>query len=70
MHIVQSRRDFLASASLAASAGVFGAPVALADEGPPEVTTIRLKRTMAICFAPLYVVEAFLRAEASRRSGM
>jgi NitT/TauT family transport system substrate-binding protein len=38
----------------------------LAAEGPPEVTTIRLKKTMAICFAPLYVVEAFLRAEGFR----
>jgi NitT/TauT family transport system substrate-binding protein len=63
MEIRQNRRDFLASASLAAAGGVLGGRSSLADEGPPEVTAIRLKRTMAICFAPLYVVETFLRAE-------
>jgi hypothetical protein len=34
-----------------------------AAEGPPEVTAIRLQRTTTTCFAPLYVLEAFLRAE-------
>jgi NitT/TauT family transport system substrate-binding protein len=63
MPIIQSRRDFLASASLAAAAGVFGARGSLAAEGPPETTTIHLKKQTAICFAPLYVVEAFLPAE-------
>ena len=63
MPISQSRRHFLASASLAAAASVLGAREPLADEGPPETTTIRLKQSTAICFAPLYVVEAFLRAE-------
>jgi hypothetical protein len=42
MHIVQSRRDFLASASSAAAVGLLGTRGALADEGPPEVTTLRL----------------------------
>ena len=63
MPVIQSRRDFLSSASVAAAAGILGARGALADEGPPETITIRLKKTMAICFAPLYVVETFLRAE-------
>ena len=63
MAIIQSRRDLLASASLAAAAGVFGGRGSLAAEGPPETTTIRLKKTLAICFAPLYVVEALLHAE-------
>jgi NitT/TauT family transport system substrate-binding protein len=40
-----------------------GARASLADEGPPETTAIRLKKTLAICYAPLYVVEPFLRAE-------
>lgn len=62
MQIMQSRRQLLASASLAAAAGVLGAP-SLAAEGPPETTTIRLQQTTTICFAPIYVVEAFLRAE-------
>ncbi len=63
MQMIQSRRHFLASASLAAAAGVLGARGSLADEGPPETTVIRLKKSTAICFAPLYVVEALLRAE-------
>jgi NitT/TauT family transport system substrate-binding protein len=63
MLMTQSRRDFLASASLAAAGGLLCAGTSFADDGPPEVTTIRLKKTTAICFAPLYVVEAFLRAE-------
>ena len=45
------------------AAGGLGVRGSLADEGPPETTAIRLKKQTAICFAPLYVVEAFLRAE-------
>jgi NitT/TauT family transport system substrate-binding protein len=59
----QSRRHFLASASLAAAAGVLSSRRARADEGPPETTTIRLSFTTAICFAPMDVAETFLRAE-------
>jgi NitT/TauT family transport system substrate-binding protein len=62
MQFTQNRRDFLASASLAAAAGVLGARSCLA-EGPPEVTTIRLGFNPAICFAPFDVAETFLRAE-------
>jgi NitT/TauT family transport system substrate-binding protein len=63
MRIRQNRRDFLASASLAAAAGVLGPRGALAAEGPPETTTIRLAFTTAICFAPFDIADAFLRAE-------
>jgi NitT/TauT family transport system substrate-binding protein len=63
MRIRHNRRDFLASASLAATAGLLGAHRPLAAEGPPETTTIRLKQSAAICFAPAYVVEPFLRTE-------
>ena len=42
MQIIQSRRDFLATLSAAGAAGVLGARTSLADEGPPETTTIRL----------------------------
>jgi len=63
MRIRQNRRDFLASASLAAAANVLGPRAVLADEGPPETTTIRLAKTTTTCFAPIYVLEAFLRAE-------
>ena len=61
--IQQNRRDFLASASLAAAAGVLGARASLADEGPPETTTIRLAKIPGICIAPQYVAEELLRAE-------
>lgn len=63
MRIRQNRRDFLAGASLAAAAGVLGPRGALADEGPPETTTIRLAFSTAICFAPVDVAGEFLRAE-------
>jgi NitT/TauT family transport system substrate-binding protein len=63
MQIIQSRRDFLAGLSAASVASVFGARTSLADEGPPEVTTIRLRRDPSICVAPWYIAEGLLRAE-------
>jgi NitT/TauT family transport system substrate-binding protein len=63
MQIRQKRRDFLASASLAATAGVLRGRGALAADPPPETRSIRLKKSFAICFAPYYVVEALLHAE-------
>jgi NitT/TauT family transport system substrate-binding protein len=48
---------------LAAAAGVLGPRAALADEGSPETTTIRLSFNTTICFAPMDVAESFLRAE-------
>jgi NitT/TauT family transport system substrate-binding protein len=63
MPIVHSRREVLAGLSLAGAAGVLGGGRSLAAEEPPETTTIRLKQSPAICFAPAYVAEALLRAE-------
>jgi NitT/TauT family transport system substrate-binding protein len=75
MHIMHSRRDFLAGASSAAAAGLFGARMPLADEGPPETTTIRIRvedapplvvsgvAENALCTAPSYITEDLLRAE-------
>jgi NitT/TauT family transport system substrate-binding protein len=63
MRMVQNRRDFLASASLAAAAGVLGAQASLADEGPPEMTTIRLSTYPNICLAPGFISDELLRAE-------
>jgi NitT/TauT family transport system substrate-binding protein len=57
-----SRRHFLASASLAAS-GIVRARRSLADEGPPETTSVRLSKIPGICIAPQYVVEELLRTE-------
>ena len=59
----QSRRDFLASLSVAGAAGVLGARASLADEGPPEVTTVRLSKIPGVCIAPQYAAEELLRAE-------
>jgi NitT/TauT family transport system substrate-binding protein len=63
MEIIHSRRHFLASASLAAAAGLVGARTSLADEGPPETTTIRLPHDPSVCVAPAYVADDLLRAE-------
>jgi NitT/TauT family transport system substrate-binding protein len=63
MQIIQSRRDFLAGLSLAGAAGILGAPGALADEEPPETTTIKLAYYSNNCLAPLLVAEDLLRAE-------
>jgi hypothetical protein len=64
MRIIQSRRHFLASTSLAAAAGVLGTRRSLADEGPLETTTIRLGYwpTYA-CLTPESISEELLRAE-------
>jgi len=63
MPSIQSRRNFLASASLAAASGLLGARAAIADEGPPETTTIRLNKVPGICIAPQYVADELLRTE-------
>jgi NitT/TauT family transport system substrate-binding protein len=63
MHLMQSRRRFLAGASLAATAGFFGGRESLADDGPPEVSAIRFRKSSAICVAPRYLAGALLRAE-------
>jgi NitT/TauT family transport system substrate-binding protein len=63
MQLRQKRRDFLASASLATTAGILGGRGALAADPPPETRSIRLKKSLAICFAPYYIVEALLHAE-------
>jgi NitT/TauT family transport system substrate-binding protein len=63
MQLRQNRRDFIASASLAAAAGLAGVGRTLADEGALETTTIRLVRASGICVAPIYLAEELLRAE-------
>jgi NitT/TauT family transport system substrate-binding protein len=66
MQMTQSRRDFLASASLAATAGaagILGTRASFADEAPLETTTVRIEKQANICFAPQYVAEELLHAE-------
>jgi NitT/TauT family transport system substrate-binding protein len=62
--MTQTRRRFLATAAMASVASALRAPQLLAAEGPLETTIIRLpKSPPAICIAPGYVAEEFLRAE-------
>jgi NitT/TauT family transport system substrate-binding protein len=62
MQIIQSRRRFLASISAAGALASLRAGKALADEAPPEVTTLRLGKIPGICIAPQYM-EELLRVE-------
>jgi NitT/TauT family transport system substrate-binding protein len=63
MPLMQSRRDFTVSLSAAGATSLIGGGLALADEGPPETTTIRLRRDPSICVAHWYIAEELLRAE-------
>jgi NitT/TauT family transport system substrate-binding protein len=63
MPIMQNRRQFLTTLSLAGAAALVRGPPALAAEGSLETTTVRLPRTPTICTAPQYVGEELLRAE-------
>src|SRR5262245_4552413 len=65
MRIIQSRRRFLASASLASAAGLIGAPKSLHAEPPPETTSVRLQGYYNIsdCQAPEYSADELMRVE-------
>jgi NitT/TauT family transport system substrate-binding protein len=65
MQVMQSRRRFLVTASLASVAGLVGAPRTLHADPPPETTTIRLPRWIggAYCWAAEYIAEELLHAE-------
>jgi NitT/TauT family transport system substrate-binding protein len=64
MQSIQSRRRFLATLSSAGAAGLIGAPDSLAQQAPPETTTVRIaKIANSICIAPQYVADELLRAE-------
>ena len=63
MSLIQRRRTFAGMLTLAGAAAVVGGVPALADEGLPETTTIRLPKIPGICIAPGYVADDLLRAE-------
>jgi NitT/TauT family transport system substrate-binding protein len=63
MHIMHSRRDFLTTLSAAGAARVLGNRAALAEDGPPETTMLRLNLNPSICVAPLFIAEDLLRTE-------
>jgi NitT/TauT family transport system substrate-binding protein len=64
-----NRRQFLntgfsmAAASLAGAAALAGVRRTLAEEAPPETTSLRLLNTHGICVAPIYIVDDLLREE-------
>jgi hypothetical protein len=63
MPMMQTRRRFLATLPLAGGIGLVRPQAALAGEGEPEVTSVRIQKSPSICNAPRYVAEEFLRAE-------
>jgi len=63
MTSLQTRRQVLTTLAFGSLAGILPSQETLAAEPPTEITTIRLSRFPAICFAPQYVCEELLRAE-------
>ena len=63
MRWAPSRRRVLATLSSAAAAGVMGGRRGMAQETPPETTTVRLIQNAGICVAPQYVADELLRSE-------
>jgi len=63
MPIMQTRRQFLTTASLAGAAGMARVPSVRAKEGPLETTTVRILKTPGVCLAPQFVADQLLRAE-------
>jgi NitT/TauT family transport system substrate-binding protein len=63
MPMMQTRRRFLTTLSLAGAAGLLRAPPSLAAEGPLETTILRIAYRHSLCNAPQHVAEELLRAE-------
>ena len=63
MHLMLSRRHFLANATSVVVAGLAGATEPFAAEAPLETSTIRLAKIRGVCIAPQYVAEELLRLE-------
>jgi NitT/TauT family transport system substrate-binding protein len=61
--MIQTRRRFLTTLSLAGAAGLVGPQRAFAAGGALETTTVRIANVPGICIAPQYVAEELLRAE-------
>src|SRR5438105_6471529 len=63
MKMLQNRRRFLTTVSSVGAAGLVAAPASIAQDAPPETTTIRLTKVPGICIAPQYVAEELLKSE-------
>ncbi|MBV8337036.1 MAG: twin-arginine translocation signal domain-containing protein [Alphaproteobacteria bacterium] len=59
----RTRRQFLATLSVAGAAGLLRVPSAMTAEASPETTSVRIAKLGAICLAPQYVSEELLRVE-------
>ena len=59
----QTRRRFLTTLALGATAATLPCRPGEAAEPRPEITTVRFAKIPAICFAPQYVCDELLRAE-------
>jgi NitT/TauT family transport system substrate-binding protein len=66
MKMVGTRRRFLSTLAGMSAATLLRTPPSLAAEAAPEITTVRLAKIAAVCLAPQYVAEEFLRAEGFR----
>src|SRR5215831_9486208 len=63
MPLIQTRRRFLATLSLAAAGGLLRPSYPLAAEEKLETTAIRLYKIANVCVAPQFVAMELLRAE-------
>ena len=63
MPMIQNRRQFLTTMSLAGTASLVHGPPSSAAEGTLETTTVRLAKNEGICLAPQYIADELLRAE-------
>jgi hypothetical protein len=70
IEIVQTRRRFLTTLSLAGAASLLPPQRALAAEGALETTTVRLVNDRSICIAPEYVADELLGRKALPISAM
>jgi NitT/TauT family transport system substrate-binding protein len=59
----QNRRRFLATLAATGAAGLVRSPSLLAQDAPPETTTVRLAKPPGLCIAPQFLADEFLRAE-------
>jgi len=63
MPLIQTRRRFLTTLSLAGATSLICAPRVMGGEGALETTTVRLSIPATICAAPQLVADELLRAE-------
>src|ERR1700740_2375510 len=63
MSMMQTRRHFLTTLSVAGAAGFLRSRPTVAAEGPLDTTTVRIANRHSLCNAPQHVAEELLRAE-------